>query len=123
MPTSGGNNRDPVTSPAQQQALYNQIQREIGQLRPLVAGDPQLSREFQDLITRAQGLDPAKFGTMSAELEQRIESQALTELDQMELLLRRKAEADGSVRSVSPGTVAPGYANAVAEYNRKLSKQ
>ena len=112
-----------VRTPAQAQALYNQIVRQLGQLRPDVAGDPQLTREYQDLVSRAQGLDPAKWGTQDAELSQRIASQALTELDQLELLLRRKADgADGSVRSTSPSAVAPGYGNAWGEYTKKLSK-
>lgn len=68
-------------------------------------------------------MDPAKWATHDDELAQRIASQALTELDQLELLLRRKTQADGSVRSTSPSTVAPGYGNAYADYTRRLSKQ
>jgi hypothetical protein len=117
-------NAPDVRTPQQAQALYNQIMRQLSQLRPDVAGDPQLTRQYQDLVNRAQGLDPAKWGTQDAELAQRIASQALTELDQMELLLRKKADgADGSVRSASPSTVAPGYGNAWGEYTKKLSKE
>jgi hypothetical protein len=117
-------NAPEIRTPAQAQAIYNQIVRQLGQLRPDVAGDPQLTRQYQDLVTRAQGLDPAKWGSQDSELAQRIASQALTQLDELELLLRRKADgADGSVRSASPATVAPGYGNAWGEYTKKLSKQ
>ena len=112
-----------IRTRAEAEALYNQIQRQVGQLRPAVAGDPQLNREYQDLVTRTQGLDPAKWGGQDSELAQRIASQALTELDQLELLLRRKADGAGaSVRSASPSAVAPGYGNAWGEYTKKLSK-
>jgi hypothetical protein len=37
--------------------------------------------------------------------------------------LRKKADgSDGSVRSASPASVAPGYGNAWGEYTKKLSK-
>ncbi len=112
-----------IRTPAQAQALYNQVVRQIGQLRPDVAGDPQLARQYQDLVNRTQGLDPAKWGAQDSELAQRIASQALTQLDELELLLRRKADgADGSVRSASPAAVTPGYGNAWGEYTKKLSK-
>jgi hypothetical protein len=111
-----------VRTQQQAETVYNQIMRQLSQLRPQVAGDPQLNRQYQDLVTRAQGLDPAKWGTQDSELAARITSQALTQLDQLELLLRRKADSEGSVRSASPSLVAPGYGNAWGEYTKKLSK-
>jgi hypothetical protein len=115
-------NAPEIRTQAQAEAAFNQIQRQLSQLRPGIAGDPQLAREYQDLVNRTQGLDPAKWGGQDSELAQRIASQALTELDQLELLLRRKADGVGSVRSASPSAVAPGYGNAWGEYTRKLSK-
>jgi hypothetical protein len=97
--------------------------RQMAQLRPEVTGDPQLTKEYQDLTNRLQGLDPAKWAQQDAELTQRIGSQILNQLDQLELLLRRKAEADNSVRSTRPSSVTPGYGDAFAEYTKKLSKQ
>jgi hypothetical protein len=39
-------------------------------------------------------------------------------------MLRRKMDStDGSVRSANPLQVPPGYDAAVAEYNKRLSKQ
>jgi hypothetical protein len=48
----------------------------------------------------------------------------LQEVEQVEMRLRRKVEdAQGTtVRSPAAEAVAPGYADAVAEYFRKLSK-
>jgi hypothetical protein len=69
-------------------------------------------------------MDPSKWATQDKELAQRIANQALTELDQIELILRRKADgADGSVRSSSQRAAAPGYSDAVADYYKRLSKQ
>ena len=116
-------NAPEIRTPQEAQAMYNQMVRELGQLRPGVSGDPQLTREFQDLSNRVQGMDPAKWGGQDAELAARIASQAMNELDQLELLLRKKVESDGSVRSVSPSPVTPGYANAYGDYTKKLSKQ
>jgi hypothetical protein len=116
-------NAPEVRTRAQQDQAYNQIQRQLSQLRQQVQGDPQLTREYQDLVNRTQGLDPTRFAAGDAELSARIASQAMTELDQLELMLRKKADgADGSVRSPSPNTVAPGYGNAWGEYTKKLSK-
>ena len=57
-------------------------------------------------------------------LSQVINGQMLTAIDQVELLLRRKLEdKDGAVRSANPRNTPPGYANAVAEYYKRLSKQ
>src|SRR6185437_15594524 len=106
------NNQD-IRTPQQAEALYNQIERQLGQLRPDVQGDPQLTRQYQDLVNRTQALDPSKWGGQDSELAQRIASQTMNQLDELELLLRKKAEGvDGSVRSPSPSTVAPGYGNA-----------
>jgi hypothetical protein len=53
-----------------------------------------------------------------------IGAQALSEIDEVELVLRRKlAAGDGSVRSTTPRNIPPGYADSVAEYTKRLSKQ
>ena len=57
-------------------------------------------------------------------LDDRIKNQLLGEIEQIELQLRRLVEdkQGGNVRSGASQPVPPGYANAVAEYFRKLSK-
>jgi hypothetical protein len=97
----GMENPQPAPTRAQADQAYNDLMRDLGQ---------------------AQQLDPKKWGD-SARLSGVINGQILTAIDQVELLLRRKLDADGSVRSASPRNTPPGYANAVAEYYKRLSKQ
>ncbi len=101
---------------------YNELMRDIGRLRGSIADDKDLSREYQDLVRRAQELDPRHMNNDS-QLGAVIGAQALSEIDELELVLRRKLSAnDGSVRSTSPRNTPPGYAEAVAEYYKRLSK-
>ena len=108
---------------SQPEAAYNDLMRDIGRLRNSVTDDKDLTREFQDLMRRAQELDPRHMNN-DPQLGEVIGAQALSEIDEVELVLRRKlAAGDGSVRSTSPRNTPPGYADAVAEYNKRLSKQ
>jgi hypothetical protein len=68
-------------------------------------------------------LDPAKFPGNPALLE-RLRSEIVPGLEELELMLRRDLDrnAQGQVRSGSGAKVPPKYADAVAEYYRKLSK-
>lgn len=114
---------DGTPPPANPQAAYNDLIRDIARLRSSAIDDKDLSREFQDLMRRAQELDPQHWNN-NPQLGAVIGQQVLSEVDQVELVLRRKlAATDGSVRSASPGNTPPGYANAVAEYNKRLSRQ
>ncbi len=98
--------------------------RDIGRLRSPVTDDKDLAREFQDLMRRAQELDPRHMNNERRSWAQMIGAQALSEIDEVELVLRRKlAASDGSVRSTSPRNIPPGYADSVAEYTKRLSKQ
>jgi hypothetical protein len=102
---------------------YSDLMRDIGRLRASVADDKELNREYQDLVKRAQELDPRHM-TNDPQLGSVIGAQALSEIDELELVLRKKlAAADGSVRSTSPRNIPPGYDQAVAEYTKRLSKQ
>ena len=97
--------------------------RDIGRLRNDVSGDRDLAKEYQELARQAQQLDPKRWAT-NGQLDQVINGQVMPAIDQLELLLRRKLDAnDGSVRSTSPRNTPPGYASAVAEYYKRLSKQ
>jgi len=105
------------------ETAYNDLMRDIGRLRNSVADDKELNKEYQDLVRRAQELDPRHM-TNDGRLGAVIGQQALSEIDELELVLRRKLAAnDGSVRSTSPRNIPPGYAEAIAEYNKRLSKQ
>jgi len=110
-------------TPAQAEQAYNDLMRDLSRLRAATGNDKDLAREYQQLVAQAQQLDPKKWGN-SGQLSEVISGQVLTAIDQVELLLRRKLDAnDGSVRSASPRNAPPGYANAVAEYYKRLSKQ
>ena len=102
---------------------YSDLMRDIGRLRGAVTDDKDLTREYQDLVRRAQELDPRHMSN-DPQLGSVIGAQALSEIDEVELVLRKKlAQGDGSVRSTSPRNTPPGYADAVAEYYKRLSKQ
>jgi len=122
--TNFGDAGGPINwTPAQAETAYNDLMRDIGRLRGEIADDKDLTRDYQDLLLRAQELDPRKWSN-NPQLSAVIGSQALTQIDEVELLLRRKLEKnDGSVRSTNPRNTPPGYADAVAEYYKRLSKQ
>jgi hypothetical protein len=97
--------------------------RELGRLRGSIGTDKDLAREYQQLVSQAQQLDPKRWAT-NGQLNEVINSQLANAIDEVELLLRRKLEtSDGSVRTPNPKDAPPGYANAVAEYYKRLSKQ
>ncbi len=114
---------EPGGQPANAEAAFGEIVRDLGRLRSSVSDDKDLSREIGDLQRRVQQLDPRNPGN-DPRLSSVIGSQVLAEVDEVELLLRRKLDAkDGSVRSVNPRNTPTGYADAVAEYYKRLSKQ
>ena len=114
---------DGKSQPVDPQTAYNDLMRDIGRLRATPTDDKDVNREIQDLTRRAQELDP-KHWNNDAQLDSVIGSQLLSEVDQLELVLRRKLQdKDGSVRSATPRNTPAGYADAVAEYYKRLSKQ
>jgi len=94
----------------------------MNDLRDRVQGDPELSRDVQDLSRDLSRLSVGN--TASEELEARIAREILPKLEALEVRLRRSSAETGSgqVRSGGADRVAPGYTDAVAEYFRKLSK-
>jgi hypothetical protein len=112
-----------IPTPAQAQVDYDNLIRDLGRLRPNIGNDRDAARQYQQLVERARQLDPSRWAT-APQLAEVINNQVLSEIDELELMLRRKAQAnDGSVRGASPRDIPPGYSDAIAEYNRKLSKQ
>jgi len=71
-----------------------------------------------------QRLDPGKFAN-HPELIEQILNQLLAGVEDVELQLRRQVDdkTGGNVRSATGENVPPGYADAVAEYFRRLSKK
>ena len=105
------------------ETAYNDIMRDIGRLRAQVGDDKDLQRELQDLVQKAQQLDPRHM-TNEGQLAAIVGAQAMSEVDEVELVLRRKLQAtDGSVRSTNPRNTPPGYSDSVAEYYKRLSQQ
>lgn len=85
--------------------------------------NPQLGKDLRDSIHDLYRLDP-RLSPGNPELMRLIESQMLGGVEQIELQLRRQLdEQGGSVRSGSAEPVPDGYADAVAEYFRRLSKE
>ncbi len=102
--------------------------RDLTQLDQMIRGDRDVpretSREVQDLVRQMQHLDPRLLAADPTRLDQ-IVGQLLGDVEQVELELRRIADAQqsGSVRSGASQPVPPGYAESVAEYFRRLAAQ
>jgi hypothetical protein len=85
--------------------------------------NPQIGKDLRDTIHDLYRFDP-RLAPGNPELMNRIESQMLTGVEQIELQLRRQLDDQGGVvRSGSAEPVPQGYADAVAEYFRRLSKE
>jgi hypothetical protein len=85
--------------------------------------NPQIGKDLRDAIHDMYRLDP-HLAPGNPELMNRIESQMLTGVEQIELQLRRQLDDQGGVvRSGSAESVPQGYADSVAEYFRRLSKE
>jgi hypothetical protein len=116
----------PVTSARPEAAeldrVYRQGLRDLGELRRSLVDNPELARNVQELIREMQRLDPKRFPG-NPELVEQLRRQLLPALEQLELGLRRQLEDRGEqIRSGAAEPVPPGYADAVAEYFRRLSK-
>ena len=95
----------------------------LTQLQQQLKDDPGTAKDIQELIRDLRQFDPFT-NSNDPLLNERIQS-ALAGVEQVEMELRRKVDdttAGGSVRSPGGEKVPQGYADAVAEYYRKLSK-
>jgi hypothetical protein len=100
---------------------FQQTVDTLNQLSQNVQSDPEIARQVQELEREMQRLDPRRFPGNPALLEQ-LHGQVLSEVDKLELQLRRKADDQQSqIRSSAPINVPPGYQDAVADYFRRLS--
>lgn len=100
---------------------WAEAMRQLRQLREQGAVSDETQAEIEQLLRRMQQLDPAQFG--SPLLSSRIENEFLPQLEQVELRLRKELSAQGGAPRAAPSAKAPpGYAEAVAEYFRRLSR-
>jgi hypothetical protein len=116
-----------VDSAYADRVLRNGI-RDLTQAEQLLRGNQDISRDtnrdVQDLIRQMQRLNPRLLAADPSRLSA-IVGQLVDSVDQVELELRRVADAQqsGSVRSGAAQPAPPGYADAVAEYFRRLAAQ
>lgn len=103
---------------------FDEAVRALSGLRRAFEQNPELGREVEELIGEMQRVNPHRFPGNPALLE-RMSAQFLPRLDRIELQVRRQLgqpEA-GQARTGASERVPPGYADAVAEYFRRLSKE
>jgi len=102
---------------------YRAGMRDLSRLRSQVRDNRDVSAEIADLVRQMKQLDPSRFKGNPA-LVEKLRTQVLPGLEQVELRLRRELDGDqaGQAKSVFSNRVPPGYADAVAEYYRKLSQ-
>jgi hypothetical protein len=106
------------------QNTYRDTVQSLGQLERQAQADPNMLKDIQALMRDLQRLDPYTYANDPL-LAERIQAALVSGVEQVEMELRRKVDettGNGSVRSPGGETVPQGYADAVAEYFRKLSK-
>jgi hypothetical protein len=115
-------NMDGPIRPEQLQTTYRDALQSLNQLQQQLRDDPDTLRDVQSLMRDLRQFDPAYY-TNDPLLDERIQA-ALAGVEQVEMELRRKVDdaGGGSVRSPGSEPVPQGYADAVADYFRKLSK-
>jgi hypothetical protein len=116
----------PVSSAYDQGAMergFREGLRELNELRGTLTDNPQMAAELDALMREMQRLDPRRFPG-NPELVERLRTQILPGLEQIELQLRRDLDEKGSdqVKSAASERIPAGYADAVAEYFRRLSR-
>ncbi|MDE3116726.1 MAG: hypothetical protein KGL26_14075 [Pseudomonadota bacterium] len=112
---------DTTVIAADPERTFQQTVNTLNRLSQDVQSDPEIAREVKALEAEMQRLDPKRFPGNPALLEQ-LHGQVLSEVDNLELQLRRKSDDQQSqIRASGPMNVPPGYQDAVAEYYRRLS--
>ncbi len=112
-----------IPRPGDPATAYREGLHDLSQLRQALRDYPEVAGDLQQLLREMEGLDPRRFPGNPQLLEQ-MRAQLLPRLENLELQLRRKLEegSGGNVRSGASEPVPSGYADAVAEYFRRLSK-
>ena len=100
---------------------YDETIRQLNRMQQSVRSDPATAKDIQQLLNEVSRLDPRRFSADPARLAA-LEQKLFAEVEQAELVLRRKLDAtNGSIRTSAPQDVPAGYSDAVAEYFRRLS--
>jgi hypothetical protein len=103
--------------------------RDLGQLEQMLRGNREIPREVtrdvQDLIREMRQVDTGRLSGVTPERLDQIVGSLVDGTEQIELQLRRLAgeKETGSVRSGVAQPAPPGYADAVAEYFRRLARK
>jgi hypothetical protein len=103
--------------------------RDLGQLEQILRSNREVPREVtrdvQDLIREMRQVDSGRLSGVTPERLDQIVGSLVDGTEQIELELRRLAgeKETGSVRSGVTQPAPPGYADAVAEYFRRLARQ
>jgi hypothetical protein len=104
--------------------IFREGIQEFSGLRRSIEDNPELKAELDALVREMQRLDPKRFPGNPALIEQ-MRQQLLPQIEHLELRLRRELDEQNSdqVRSATTERIPEGYAEAVAEYRRKLSNR
>jgi hypothetical protein len=111
----------PPGSSASIDLALRQALRELSALRPDVRGEPGTLAGTEKLIRELQRLGPGWFQGNRALAEQ-LSTQVLSNVDKLELQLRRELDDKQQIHAGDSFRVPPGYQDSVAEYFRRLSK-
>jgi hypothetical protein len=118
-----GGGEAPRTDPQALERAFQDGLRDLGRLERAVADNPEIAGRVTDLLSQMRRIDLNRFAD-NPELLSRLNSQVLTHVQGIELELRRMLDEQqgGQVRSSTGEPVSPAYADAVAEYFRRLSQ-
>jgi hypothetical protein len=109
-------------NPADTQREIDQGLNLLNQVRTVVQDNPEAEQQLQALIEQMRNLDPSRFPGNPGLVEQ-MHQQLISEVDALELQLRRALEGDrgGTIRNADPAKIPSGYRESVADYYRRLS--
>ena len=109
-------------NPADTQREIDQGLNLLNQVRTVVQDNPEAEQQLQSLIEQMRNLDPSRFPGNPRLVEQ-MHQQLMSEVDALELQLRRALEGDrgGTIRNADPAKIPSGYRESVADYYRRLS--
>ena len=112
----------PNERPIDPQRMMQDATRSLSEMRQTFKDDPDMLRQITDVEREISRLQVGDIS--SQELQNRLNREILPNLEALEVQLRRQADQEGGdqVRSGTTDKVPAGYADAVAEYFRKLGK-